>query len=193
MYLDAACPTCASLRAATLRLVGEDGLAGLSLSSLSESSGLSPADVCGHYPSDAACLYDAYDELARALLLDFADAFERSDTWNEGLMRGQKRLLRRMAERPSEARLWFVEVLKGDRELLRRRDSGCRQMLELLIAQHRRWNPDDDDAPEMQLELLIGASFQLISARVADRRISELPALGPALDALANAFEPVAA
>jgi hypothetical protein len=193
MHPDVACPTCASLRSAALGIVGEDGLAGLSLSSLSQFSGLPPTEVRIHYRSAADCLNDTYDELARALLLDFADAFERGATWDDGLLRGQERLLARMARRPAEARLWFVEVLRGDRELLRRRDSGARQMLELFITQHRRWHPDADEVPEMQLELLIGASYQLISARVADRRIADLLEMGPELDALADTFEPVAA
>jgi hypothetical protein len=45
----------------------------------------------------------------------------------------------------------------------------------------------------MQLELLIGASFQMISSAVAEGRIDELPELEDELISRANVFQPVPA
>jgi hypothetical protein len=98
-----------------------------------------------------------------------------------------------MAARPAEARLCFVEVLRGDRELMRRRVASRRRMVQ-LFARELRYHLDDEEAvSELQLELLSGASFQAISAAVADGQVADLPELELALISRANVFEPVLA
>jgi AcrR family transcriptional regulator len=187
-----ACPVCTSLRAAALQLVNNSGVPEFSVAGLCERSGLTPEAVRAHYPTAAECLYDAFEEISGDMLIEVADAFARSSSWPDALDRAGRRVLARMADHPAEARLCFVEVLGGDRELLRRRDGARRRMVELFVAEHHR-RSSSEQLPDMQLELLIGASFQLIAAQVADGRVRQLPQLGSELAELADVFEPAAA
>jgi hypothetical protein len=144
-----------------------------------------------HYRTARECLGDAYDEIAHELQDEFMYAFAESPTWSDGLNLGMERMLSRMADRPDEAQLLFVETLCGDRELMRRREAARRRMIRLLSAEHRR--RDDSEPPSIQYEMLLGACFQLISAHACEGGIEELPELAPELAELASVFEPVAA
>lgn len=191
MSCETACPTCASLRAASVQLVGERGLSGLSTAGLCAYSGVPRAVLAMHYGSAGECLGDAYDELADEIRESFAESLADSASWADGLMLGLERMLVRMAENPGEARLCFVETLSGDRDLMRRRQAARRRMIELLSAERRRrdaWEPT-----RIQQEMILGVCFQLISARAAEGRIDELPELIPELAELTRVFEPVAA
>jgi AcrR family transcriptional regulator len=192
MACEKACGTCASIRSATLQLVGDRGLSGVSLDVLVERTKLTPAQVRAHYPTVQACVSDTYEIVSMDLLSIMADSFARSRSWSDALTSGVGRVLRRLARRPAEARLCFVEVLRGDRELLWRRENMRRLTIELMTAEHNS-RSDAEELSPMQYEMLLGASFQLISSRVEDGRIDALPELGPELAELAGIFEPIAA
>jgi hypothetical protein len=67
-----------------------------------------------------------------------------------------------------------------------------RLTIELLSAEQRN-RSDSEHLSEMQHEMLVGASFQLISSRVEDGQVDALLELGPELAELAGIFEPIAA
>lgn len=192
MYAATACPTCASLRAAAVRLVGDRGLDGLSVTALCDQCGLTPDQLVDHYSSAQACLYDAYDELSHELQLEAADSFDSARDWHDALGIASSRMLCRLAENPGETRLLFVEALRGDRELRRRRERGRQQMVALFLAEHRRCG-DLEAMSQIQLEMLLGASFHVIANHVTDGRIEDLPELAPELAELAGVFEGLAA
>jgi AcrR family transcriptional regulator len=192
MSCEKACGTCASIRSATLQLVGDRGLSGVSIDALVERTKLTPAQLRSHYPTAQACVHDTYERVSMDLLGIMADSFARSRSWSDALTSGVGGVLKRLARRPAEARLCFVEVLRGDRELLWRRENMRRLTVELLTAEHNS-RSDAEQLSTMQHEMLVGASFQLISSRVEDGRINELPELGPELAELAGIFEPIAA
>jgi AcrR family transcriptional regulator len=192
MYAATACPTCASLRAAAVRLVGDTGFEGLSPSGLCEECGLTRTELADHYQSAEACLYDAYREISGEMLLEVSVAFDSSNTWNEALNNASSRMLARLAERPHEAQLLFVEALRGDRELRRCRESARQQMVALFVAEHRR-RSELEEIPQVQVEMLLGARFHLIATHVAEGRISELPELSADLAQVVDVFEPMAA
>jgi hypothetical protein len=126
------------------------------------------------------------------LLGTMADSFARSRSWSDALMGGVGGVLSRLARCPAEARLCFVEVLRGDRGLLWRRENMRRLTIELLTAEHDS-RSDAEHLSAMQHEMLVGASFQMIASRVRDGQIDALPELGPELAELAGIFEPIAA
>jgi len=192
MSCEKACGTCASIRSATLQLVGDHGLSGVSLDSLGERTKLTPAQLRSHYPTVQACVSDTYETVSMDLLGIMADAFARSRSWSDALTNGVGGVLRRLARRPAEARLCFVEVLRGDRELLWRRENMRRLTIELLAAEHTS-RSDTEHLSAVQHEMLVGASFQLISSRVEEGRIDTLADLGSELAELAGIFEPIAA
>lgn len=191
MYFATACPTCAKLRAAAVHLVGDHGLDGLSRSSLCDATGLSEAQILDHYQDPLICLYEAYDEVSADLELEAADVFESTSDWRRALANVTARLLTRLAEVPNETRLLFVEALRGDRELRRRRERGRQRMVALFLAEHRR--RAGLEMSEIQLEMLLGASFHMIASHVAHGRIEHLPALAPELAELAEMFDGLAA
>jgi AcrR family transcriptional regulator len=192
MSCEKACGTCASIRSATLQLVGDRGLSGVSIDALAERTKLTPAQLRSHYPTVQACVHDTYDKVSMDLLSIMADSFARSRSWPDALTSGVGRVLRRLVRRPAEARLCFVEVLRGDRELLWQRENIRRLTVELLTAEHNN-RSDSEQLPTMQHEMLVGASFQLISSRVEEGEIDALLELGPELAELAGIFEPIAA
>lgn len=192
MSCEKACSTCASIRSATLELVGERGLGGVYVEALAERTKLTPEELRRHYPTVQACVCDTYERVSMDLVGILADSFGRSGSWSDALTCGVLRVLARLARRPAEARLCFVEVLRGDRELLWRRQNMRRLTIELLSAEQRNRH-DTEQLSEMQHEMLIGACFQLISSRVEDGQIDELPDLGRELVELAGVFEPIAA
>ena len=187
-----ACVTCASIRSATLQLVGERGLSGVSIDALAERTELTPEQLRSHYPTVEACVHDTYETVSMNLLSIMADSFGRSRSWPDALTSGVGGVLRRLVRRPAEARLCFVEVLRGDRELLWRRENIRRLTVELLTAEHNN-RSDNEELPTIQHEMLVGASFQLISSRVEDGQVDGLLELGPELAELAGIFEPIAA
>ena len=186
------CPTCAQLRAATLAIVAADGIDALTGARLCRQAGL-PLEVLGaHYQTVQRCLHDTYDHVARSVYQEFAAAFAAEQGWEDALRLAAGTLLRRMAARPDEARLCFIEVLRGDHELLRRRDASRRRLIALLVQELGR----ECEQPQhfaLQLELLIGSSFQTIAASIAHREPAHLPALEPELESRAYVFAPLAA
>ncbi len=192
MACEVACPSCASLRAALLQLVSVCGVSELSLPRICALAGVSEDAFREHYPTVADCVRDTYDEIVDELFDEFVGAFGETSSWADGVMLGMERLLGRMSERPGEAQLVFVEVLFGDRSLLRRRQVARRRMVWLLSSEHRRH--DRSEPPrDIQHELLLGAGFRLIAANVAAGQIGELPDLTADIAELIGVFEPIAA
>jgi AcrR family transcriptional regulator len=192
MYVANACPTCASLRAAAIQLVADHGLDALSRASLGEAAGLTEDQVVNHYENPLTCLYEAYDELSADLELEAADAFDCPSDWRRAFGDVSVRLLTRLSENSNETRLLFVEALRGDRELRRRRERSRQRMVALFLSEHRR-RDDSGEMSEIQLEMLLGASFHVIAGHVAEGRIENLPQLAPELGELAGMFDGLAA
>ncbi len=189
MACEPSCPECERLRAAALELVGEGGIEALSHHNLGERVGAQPAEVAEHYPTASECLYETYDELAADMLGEVVEAFREGSDWLEGFAISRTRLLERIAANPAEARLCFVETLRGDRELRRRRELGRRRLLEFLAEEHARGGNGDGVQP-IQIELLIGAGFHTISAAVTDGG-AELSDLEVRLSEIGGCFIPV--
>lgn len=182
----------ASLRVAALTIIDEVGIDGVTLERLSARTGVPIAAVRVHYPSATACVTDAYEQVSREIYEDFARCLAAEPRWRRALMLASRTLLARLAAHPSEARLCFVEILRADRELLRRRDAGRRRLVDLLVAELGR-RRDHPEQFRVQLELLLGAGFQAIAAVVEAGATAGLPELASELESRALVFEPVAA
>jgi AcrR family transcriptional regulator len=183
-----ACPTCETLRAAALDVVGKDGIDALTLAALTARSDLTAPELTRHYPSAAACLRETYVEVSASVREEFLATLAAGSSWTHGLRGAARRLLQRMSENPAEARLCFVEILRADRELQRARDDARRLMLERIVAEHRR-RREEEQVPDMQIELLMGAGFHAITAAVIRGGASELPELERELVQLDGVFD----
>ncbi len=130
--------------------------------------------------------------MSRSIYDDFVAAFAAESDYRDALRLARDTLLERMTARPNEARFCFVEVLRGDHELLRRRDASRRRLVALLMDELAR-RCDQSELLRMQVELLVGAGFQAISAAVEEGDVAELAELGPELESRALVFAPVPA
>lgn len=186
------CLACAALRAASLAIVDEAGIDGVTLERLAAHTGASAPWIRAHYPSAAACLADTYEHVSRGIYDDFARCLATEQGWRRALMLAARTLLARMASHPAEARLCFVEILRADRELLRRRAASRRRLVDLLVSELGR-RRDRPEQFRIQLELLLGAGFQAIAAAVEAGDAADLPTLAGELESRAFVFEPAAA
>jgi AcrR family transcriptional regulator len=152
-------------------------------------AGISEAELAWHYGGASACLYATYDEVAGDIYEEFAAALASERGWYDALRAGGVALMRRLSARPAEARLCFAEIFRGDLELLRRREASRRRMVGLFVRELGR-RRDEPELFRVQLELLIGASFQAIATAVSERRVEELERLMPELESRAYVFEP---
>jgi AcrR family transcriptional regulator len=182
--------TCVQLRGAALSIVGDDGIESLTLDRLADRAGLSVDEARQHYPDLTECLYETYEEVSSSIYEDFVRCFAEEPRWRSALTLGGRTLLERMAANPAEARLCFFDILRGDHELLRRREAARRRLVDLFVVElgRRRGEPEQF---RIQLELLIGAAFQAIAAAVATGGLDELPRLERELESRAFVFEPV--
>jgi AcrR family transcriptional regulator len=189
MSCQPACATCERLREAALSIVGEGGTQALSEQGLAERVGLPPDELARHYPSVGECVYETYDEIVCDILRDMVDAFAGGGGWQSGFELARRRLLERMAAHPAEARLCFVETVRGDRELRRRRDITRRWVVQFLTQEYTR-RRHEEELPPLQIELLIGAGFQTISTAVAEGEADDLVELDEKLAEIAGFFIP---
>jgi AcrR family transcriptional regulator len=186
------CRGCASLRGAAVALAAERGPDSLDARELGARAGLAPGPAARHYRSAQACLLAAYDEAAHGVLADFRAPFAGAASWREGLRLAIEGLLARLAERQDEARLLFLEALRGSAELRRHRDRARRDMVALLAGEHER-RRGSERLEEIHFELLQGAMFQAIAAAVSDGPLTDVDELAGELLTLASVFEPIAA
>jgi AcrR family transcriptional regulator len=186
------CDRCARLRAAVLAIVGGRGLEGVTLAQLSERAGVSVQEARAHYRDEQSCLADTYEEVAQSIYDDFAAVLAGEPAWHDALTRAARALLERLAARPAEARLCFVEILHADPELPRRRERRRQRLVDLFVSELGR-RRDGAEKLRLQLELLIGAGFQLIAEAVASGETAGLPGIEPELVSRGYVFEPVAA
>ena len=186
------CSTCEGLREYALQIVGDGGASALSIEALSERSGLAPDDVRTHYLTAAVCAYDVYNDASARLLGPVFGAFDNGVTWENGFVSATEGLVAQVIANPLQARLWFVEAPRVDRELQRRCEHRRRELVEFLTAEYER-RRHRGRLSEVQIELLVGATCHAISQALAAEDPDQLRGLRSSLADLADVFEPVAA
>jgi hypothetical protein len=180
------------LRENALQIVGDGGAAALSIEALSERSGLSPDEVHEHYPTAAVCAYDVYNDASVTLLGPVFGAFDNGVSWESGFLSATQGLLTQVIANPLQARLWFVEAPRVDRELRRRCEHRRRELVDFLTGEYER-RRRAERLSDVQIELLVGATCHAISEALAAEDPDQLLGVGTNLAELAGVFEPAAA
>jgi AcrR family transcriptional regulator len=178
------------LQAAAVELVAEGGVESLSDEALARRAGIDESQLRGHVHSAEACLLDAYDDAVDRLTAECVVAFGSARTWRVGVVSATRLMLGRLAAHPQEARLLFYEILRGGREMCRRRDDARRRAHAMLAEEQRRSRPDEE-FPAVQFELMQGALFQAIAVEVEAGRTTDLRRLEPRIVDMAATFDPV--
>jgi AcrR family transcriptional regulator len=190
MSCEPGCSVCERLRAAALELVGNGGIEGITLQTLSKRAGCSLDEVRDHYAVVEDCLWATYDQVSFELFLELANGFSEAASWEGAVAGALRRLLARLAARPAEARLCFIEALRGDRRLRARWAETRQWVVELFAGEHRRRRPQGES--ELQVELLVGAAIQAIASATGEGRAGDLRELEPKLVRLPEVFTPTA-
>jgi hypothetical protein len=183
------CPTCAKLADAALAIIAKAGTEALSHEALELEVGLRHGEAIQHYTTVDSCVLALYDRVCGELLAEFASAFSVGNSWDSALAHAQRRVQSRLAKHPGEARLCFVEPLRGNREFRRRRDLRRQWLVAFLTEQRRRLEPGATTS-RIQIELLVGAAFQQIVTMVEAGRAAELTALDARLGEVIRLFDP---
>jgi hypothetical protein len=188
------CVTCGRLRAAAAPAALMAGGADVTMAHLAAAAGVPPSMAAGHCPEGAATVVaDAYRRASGELFGEYAASFRLADSWPEKLGAALERLLRRLAAEPAVAHLCFVAPNGGDERLREIREAFRGRYVELLSSEQGLYSDDDDEEdqlPELQLELMVGAVFRTIGALVAEGRAPELPAMLEDVAFSAQVFEP---
>jgi hypothetical protein len=180
------------LQAAAVALVAESGVESLSDESLAHRASVAPFELRRHVRSAEACLLDAYDEAVDKITAECRVAFGAAETWRVGVIATTRLMLGWLAAHPAEARLVFYEILRGGREMRRRRNDAQQRAHAMLAEEQRRSRPGEE-FPPVQFELMLGALFHAIAVEVEAGRIAELRHLEPRIMDMATTFEPVPA
>lgn len=183
---------CTERPAAALAVSPERGIEALRSERLVDRAGIVMVDLTADNLTPALCGYEAYQAVAETVFTEFAEAFADDEDWRGALRVAARNTLRRMAARPDEARLYFVEVTRGDHGLLERHVAARARLVKLCVDELSR-RGGEQDLPEIRVELLIGAGFRAIADAVEDGRLADLPELERELAQRAWAFEAVAA
>lgn len=168
------CATCRTLREAAARLVTEQGIENVTSEDLADAVGLTTVQMALHRDGAAhAAIGHAYLEASHRLHDVWAARFDGHDTWCGGLRAAMDALLRALAEDEVVARLCFVEVPHGDRELLRLREGVRRRNVEILCEQYALHHPGEE-VPEIHIELVCGTIVHAIAEAVENDRTADL-------------------
>ena len=192
MSCDPECLICKRLQDLAVELVADSGAEALSFAALSDRSGLPAALIAEHYPTPGACLYAPYEAASGRMLEVLARGFGDALTWPAGFARATRELVAEMAADPAQAKLCFVVAPRVDHELRTRCEGRRRLIVAFLAAEYER-RRRRERLSEIQIELLVGASFHAISETLAAGAETELAALAPKLGELAGLFDLVAA
>jgi hypothetical protein len=168
------CTTCRSLREAAARLAVEHGIDGVTVEDLAEAVGLAPGHLALHRDGGPhTCIGDAYLEAAERLHVVWASRFAEQDTWTGGLRASTDALLRALAADEVAARLCFVEIPHGGRELLRLREAARQRNIAVLYEQYERHHPGEP-VPEIHIELVCGTIVHTIAEAIVNDRADAL-------------------
>jgi AcrR family transcriptional regulator len=181
----AACATCRSLRVAAVTLAVRRGIQDLTSDAIAARAGI-PAELASrHYPTLDHVLTAAYEE-GTTHFRDVADrAQDRDGTWQERLHAAAAATVEALHAQPELARFCVIEVWRCNLPMLRASRIAARRLyVEMMSAQRRAGG--DEDLPEVQMELLVGAGHHLTGEEI---ERGDPDSLQQRLDGLIEVFE----
>ncbi len=150
---------------ALLLLVNERGFAGVTISKLVRSAGISRRSFYEHFENKEQCLLAAFDDSVELLTRRIAEGFDPGEGWNgqiEGIVRA---LFDATAERPQAARLVCVEVSAAGPLGVERWAQGAARLEGVLEAMFEQ-APGPGTIPEPVAKAVVGALRKILYARV---------------------------
>ncbi len=167
---------------AAIRVAGSDGYAAMTVSAVIAKAGVSRKTFYELFDDREACFLAALDAVldqARASVGEITPAVATA-AWPERLRAMLGWGLGALAANPNAARVTFVEVLAAGPQAIKRRDAALSELARLLTPGYEA-APARVKVPRLMPEAIAGALYEIVRARVADGRLSELPGLEPDL------------
>lgn len=161
---------------AMARLVAEKGYAAVSVGDVVGLAGVSRKTFYVHFPDKLACFLAAYDVGVEVLLRAISEA-GRDETDPQRIVRARVgAFLQTLAQQPAFARTFLIEVAAAGPRALARRAEVHEQFAALTRELAASTPAAPRVAPELHLAA-VGATNEVVSARLAAGRAEDLPAL----------------
>lgn len=159
------------------QVVSEEGYQRTSVSKVVAAAGVSRNSFYEHFANKEDCFLAAYDATIERVVAHVTAASRPHDDWDQRLEAGFAAFLGFAAEEPELAWLCVVEVLAAGPRALARRDDAMRTFGEFL--EHCRGQHGGNEVPRLLTEVVAGGIYEIIYARILNRRTGSLPELLP--------------
>jgi AcrR family transcriptional regulator len=156
------------------------GYQAMSVEDVIGAAGVSRRTFYDTFASKEDAFLIAYEEIAAKLILAVKEAYDRSETFPEGVIACVRAFLEFVAARPHYADMCIVEVLAAGPDALARRNGVMRAMAELL-RQGAATMKDRITPPDVTVEMIIGGIYQVVYSRILHGDTDRLPELLPDL------------
>ncbi len=166
------------LLAAAERLLGQRGLASVSVADVCATAHVSPADLDALFGDLDALLAALFDRIVARVGRTMSRAYESEAVWVDAIRAALSELLAFLDGRPQLARFLIVESLRGDAALLARRERAV-GALAAVIEADRPGTPRA--APPFGAEAVVGAAASVIHGRLLEEPVPSLRELTGAL------------
>jgi len=183
--------------AGMIAAVGERGFAATTITDVVRHARVSRRTFYEHFADKEACFLAAYDAVADAILTAIEGAAAEQDDWRERLLAGVRAYLEGLAQQPTLARVFTVDILSAGPAALGRRRAVLRRFAASLRAQVDA--AVVGGGPGRRIDgvaalALAGAIHELVLEALEDERADELPALErPIADLVTAVVSPQAA
>lgn len=159
--------------------VREKGFASLTVEDISSRAGVSRRTFYENFRDVGDCFVAACRHQAERLLIVVGEAGAAGEDWAERARLALGALLRYLAIRPDVAHMAMIEVLAAGPAALAERDRAVALLSSLIGDEALAAGPEP--APRLLLEVIAGATLQLIYARVLAGAGEELEQLLPTI------------
>jgi AcrR family transcriptional regulator len=152
---------------AAVDAVDEVGFAGMTVAQVITRARVSRKTFYDVFADREDCFLGAFDQGLEQAGRVVREAYEREDSWREGVRASLAALLSLMDQEPAMTRLVVVEALAAGERVLERRAHAFEELARTVDA--GRGQPAALDPPAVTAEGVVGAVFAVLHSRVLER------------------------
>jgi AcrR family transcriptional regulator len=164
---------------AVMQVVSESGYSAMRIEDVIAAAGVSRRTFYDHFANKEEAFLAAYELVVEQLQGAVGAAYATGDSWPMKVRRGLAAFVTLLAREPALAHVCIVEVLAAGPRALERRTHAMTNFQQFL--QPRRGEVPLEPVSPLAAQAVVGGVYEVVYARVVDRRTHELPALLPAL------------
>lgn len=160
------------LLVAICELLGEEGLDGVSVGSISKRAGVSRRTFYEVFEDREDCLLAAFNQATERIAREIAPAYEREGSWNTRVRAALTALLEHFDAHPGVGWMCVVETLKAGPELLERRRIVLAALVE-AVEKGRAYVKHGNEPLPLTAEGVVGGALAVLHARLLASSASE--------------------